>query len=299
MVHYLRSKFVINETCFWGLLICFYGCASLIRWDLFLGIMFLLIGISFIIMEYNNKPKIEAEKFVNIMDEQYHTTEINQEISFTDNSIKIKNLTSWANAEMFYNQIIRLIDKKWFYGLIFRYSNIFIDKDCFTEWNKHEFKEFINQKLNENKWSKKTNKKLDIAFRASAIFLIILFGLIIFLPDDTKDESEQNYASIDQIYQTLSTEDSKMAEWYSIPIEFLERYPDVVSLILNSMSLENSVEKQKWFDMFYDMNDEQINELRDILTREKEKLAEIEEKYNEEVSKINEDNNQENTWEVL
>ena len=63
------------------------------------------------------------------------------------------------------------------------------------------------------------------------------------------------------------------------------------------MSLENSVEKQKWFDMFYDMNDEQINELRDILTGEKEKLAEIEEKYNEEVSKINEDydNSQENT----
>ena len=61
------------------------------------------------------------------------------------------------------------------------------------------------------------------------------------------------------------------------------------------MSLENSEEKQNWFDMFYYMNNEQINELKDILTREKEKLAEIEEKYNEEVSEINGDDNQENT----
>ena len=125
MVHYLRSKFVINEACFWGLLICLYGCILSIKWDLFLGIIFLLIGISLIIMEYNNKPKIEAEKFVNMVDEQYHTKEIKQEVSFTDNSIKIKSLTSWANSEMFYSQIIKLVDKKWFYGLIFRCSYIF------------------------------------------------------------------------------------------------------------------------------------------------------------------------------
>lgn len=298
MVQYLKSKFVVDDSMFWGFLMFLYGFISLIGWDdLFLGIMFLLIGLSAMIIEYNNKPKIEAEKFVNMTEEQYHMKEIKQEVSFTDNSIKIKSLTSWANSEMFYSQIIKLVDKKWFYGLIFRYTNIFIDKDCFTEWNKLEFKEFINQKLKEQKWSIKTNKKLNIAFRASVIFLIILFGLIIFFPDDTKDESEQNYASIDQIYQTLSIEDSKIAEWYSIPIEFLEKYPDVVSLILNSMSLENIEEKQKWFDIFYDMNDEQINELRNILTREKEKLTEIEEKYNEEVSRINEDydNSQENT----
>jgi hypothetical protein len=62
------------------------------------------------------------------------------------------------------------------------------------------------------------------------------------------------------------------------------------------VSLENSEEKQKWFDTYYIMNDNQINELKDILTREKEKLTEIEEKYNEEIFEINEDDsNQEDT----
>ena len=281
----------------------------IINWDLFRGIIFLFIGLVHPLIRYNNGPKIEAQNFHNIIDEQYHTNEVNQEISFTDNSIEINNLTSWANWEMFYDQIIRLVDKKWFYGLIFRYSHIFIDKDCFTKWNELEFKEFINQKLCENrikqKANRKQNKKLDTAFRMSIVVLIIFFGMILFgslLPEseDVNNESEQNYASIEQIHKALSADDGKIAESYSIPVEFLERYPDVVSLILNSMSLENSEERQKWFDMYYLMNDNQINELKDILTREKEKLAEIEEKYNEEVFKINgDDNNQEDTWETL
>jgi hypothetical protein len=43
---------------------------------------------------YIRRPKIEAQNFANIMDEQLHTTEMNQEVSFTDSSIKVKNLTS-------------------------------------------------------------------------------------------------------------------------------------------------------------------------------------------------------------
>lgn len=305
MLQYSKSKLNIDWTYFWYFIVCLFGWLDLLSWEIVWWIMLLIIGFSCMLVWFIRKPKIEAQNFVNTIDEQFHTTEINQEISFINDSIKIKNLTSWANGELFYNQIIRLIDKKWFYGLIFRYSSIFIDKDCFTEWNELEFKEFINQKISENKTNqklnRKTNKKLDRAFRASVIFLIIFFGFIIFLPDDTKEESEQNYASIDQIHQTLSTEDSKMAEWYSIPVEFLERYPDVVSLILNSMSLGISEERQKWFDMYYLMNDEQIKELKDILTREKEKLTEIGEKYDVDFSEINEiyDNNQENTWEIL
>ena len=306
MLEYLKSKSTFDETYLRYLIICVCGCTLLVMWELFLGTLFLFISILYTLIRYYKKPKVEAQNFINTVDEQFHTTEINQEISFTNNSIKIKNLTSWANCEMFYNQIIRLIDKKDFYGLIFKYSYIFIDKNCFTKWNELEFKEFINQKIDENiknwKLNMKTNIKLDRAFKASIVFLIIFVGLTIyscFLPEDTNNESTQNYASIDQIYQTLSDDDSKIAEWYSIPIEFLGKYPDIVSLILNSMSLEDSEDKQNWFDMFYIMNDEQINELRDILTREKEKLEEIEEKYNEEVSEIDADNNQENNWGVL
>ena len=229
MLQYSKSKFIIDWAYSWYFIICLIGWLDLLSWEIVWWIILLIIGFSFMLIWYIRRPKIEAQNFANIMDEQLHTTEMNQEVSFTDSSIKVKNLTSWANGELFYNQIIRLINKKWFYGL---------------------------------------------------------FG--------------QNYASMEQIYQTLSADDSKVAEWYSIPLEFLERYPDVVSLILNSVSLENSEEKQKWFDTYYIMNDNQINELKDILTREKEKLTEIEEKYNEEIFEINEDDsNQEDTWEML
>ena len=308
MINYLESKIMFFDAIlFVNIIALWLGLFYIINWDIFRGIVFLFIGLVYPLIRYNNGPKIEAQNFHNIIDEQYHTNEVNQEVSFTDNSIKIKNLTSWANGEMFYDQIIRLVDKKWFYGLIFRYSHIFIDKDCFTKWNELEFKEFINQKLCENKIkqkaNRKQNKKLDSAFRASIIVLIIFFGIILWgslLPEseDINNESEQSYASIEQIYQTLSADDGKIAEWYSIPVEFLEKHPDVVSLILNSISLKEGEEKQWWFDMFYYMDDNQINELRDILTREKEKLAEIEEKYN---VKISEDyiNNQENSWETL
>lgn len=307
MLQYSKSKFIIDWAYSWYFIICLIGWLDLLSWEIVWWIILLIIGFSFMLIWYIRRPKIEAQNFANIMDEQLHTTEMNQEVSFTDSSIKVKNLTSWANGELFYNQIIRLINKKWFYGLIFRYSSIFIDKDCFTKWNELEFREFINQKINENKinqkLNRKSNKKLDRAFRASIIVIILFVWLIIyscFLPEDTKDEFGQNYASMEQIYQTLSADDSKVAEWYSIPLEFLERYPDVVSLILNSVSLENSEEKQKWFDTYYIMNDNQINELKDILTREKEKLTEIEEKYNEEIFEINEDDsNQEDTWEML
>jgi membrane protein involved in colicin uptake len=70
----------------------------------------------------------------------------------------------------------------------------------------------IKQKAN-----RKQNKKLDTAFRASIIVLIIFFGIILWgclLPEseDINNESEQSYASIEQIYQTLSADDGKIAE---------------------------------------------------------------------------------------
>ena len=59
----------------------------------------------------------------------------------------------------------------------------------------------------------------------------------------------------------------------------MENNPDLVVLVLESKSINESKEKQSWFDLYSLMNQEQIDKLRDILTREKEKLAEIEAKY--------------------
>ena len=66
---------------------------------------------------------------------------------------------------------------------------------------------------------------------------------------------------------------------YNIPDDMLEENADLVVLVLESKSISDQKEKQSWFDLYSLMNQEQIDKLRDILTREKQKLAEIEAKY--------------------
>ena len=66
---------------------------------------------------------------------------------------------------------------------------------------------------------------------------------------------------------------------YTIPVEFIEHMPELITLVLQSRSMDKAEEKQSWFNLLPMMNDEQIAKLNDILTREKTKLAEIEKKY--------------------
>lgn len=68
---------------------------------------------------------------------------------------------------------------------------------------------------------------------------------------------------------------------FTIPIEFIEQMPELITLVLNSRSMDKTEEKQSWFNLLPLMNDEQISKLNDILMREKQKLAEIEKKYEE------------------
>ena len=71
----------------------------------------------------------------------------------------------------------------------------------------------------------------------------------------------------------------QVATSYNIPDDMLQTNADLVVLVLESKSITEQKEKQSWFDLYPLMNQEQIDKLRDILTREKEKLAEIEAKY--------------------
>lgn len=68
---------------------------------------------------------------------------------------------------------------------------------------------------------------------------------------------------------------------FTIPVEFIEKMPWLVVLLLNSRSMSEASEKQSWFNLLPLMTDEQITKLNDILTREKQKLEEIEKKYEE------------------
>jgi hypothetical protein len=77
-----------------------------------------------------------------------------------------------------------------------------------------------------------------------------------------------------------------VASQYNIPKDMIENNGDLVVLVLESKSINESKEKQSWFDLYSLMNQDQIDKLRDILTREKQKLAEIEAKYQEKQEEI-------------
>ena len=71
----------------------------------------------------------------------------------------------------------------------------------------------------------------------------------------------------------------EVASNYEIPEDMIVNNWDLVVLVLESKSISEQKEKQSRFDLYSLMNQEQIDKLRDILTREKEKLAEIEARY--------------------
>ena len=78
-----------------------------------------------------------------------------------------------------------------------------------------------------------------------------------------------------------------MAQTFTIDDNSLNQYSDLVVLILNSKSLSDNAEKQNWFNLLTIMNEEQILKLKEILTREKEKLEESNQKYAKKQEEIN------------
>lgn len=95
-------------------------------------------------------------------------------------------------------------------------------------------------------------------------------------------------ANVELIKQKLPQELREKASRFQIPDYFLENHPDAVILVLNSRSLSKDDEKQNWFNLVPMMNEEQINKLKDILIRERDKIAEIEEKYEKKKEEIKE-----------
>jgi len=90
------------------------------------------------------------------------------------------------------------------------------------------------------------------------------------------------------VQQKLPQDLWNLAWQLNIPDDFLNREPDLTVLILRSRSLAKNEEKQNWFNLIPMMNQEQIEKLRDILTRERDKIAEIEAKYEQKKQEIRE-----------
>lgn len=86
-------------------------------------------------------------------------------------------------------------------------------------------------------------------------------------------------ANRELVQQKLPQHLRETAMNFNILDSFLENEADLVVLVLQSRSLSKDEEKQSWFNLVPLMNGEQIEKLRDILTRERDKINEIEEKY--------------------
>jgi len=83
--------------------------------------------------------------------------------------------------------------------------------------------------------------------------------------------------------QTTTSTDKKE---FTISQEVKDKYPDLIPLILGSASM-NDDERQYWFSILPIMTQDQVNRLREILTTEKQKLAEIDQKYQKQLDEIN------------
>ena len=81
-----------------------------------------------------------------------------------------------------------------------------------------------------------------------------------------------------------------MAEYsgFQVSDKILGKYTKELPLLVNTETLD-SQEKQYWLDLLPHMSDDHINRLFIILSHEKQKLAEVEKKYQEEVRLANEE----------
>lgn len=72
---------------------------------------------------------------------------------------------------------------------------------------------------------------------------------------------------------------------YDIPTAVLEQHKDLVDLIKQTKSM-NDKERQYWFHILPAMNEKQVEKLRAILINEKDKLAQIDDKYGKKLKDI-------------
>lgn len=73
---------------------------------------------------------------------------------------------------------------------------------------------------------------------------------------------------------------------FTVLDEIQAQYPELIKLILATESMDDN-ERQYWFDILPSMSDEQIDRLFNILDTERKQLQELDQKYQEEIKKLN------------
>ena len=90
----------------------------------------------------------------------------------------------------------------------------------------------------------------------------------------------------DLVSKQLPADLVQLAMTFDIPDEFLESEPELIIMVLKSRSIDTTQEKQNRFNLLPLMNDVQMEKLRWILLKEKNKLKEIEDKYSKKKEEI-------------
>ena len=113
------------------------------------------------------------------------------------------------------------------------------------------------------------------------------------LPDEAHSSSSEQtnsqsggipLAKIQTKQIAISRED---LEKFGIEEDFVKKNPALVDLVLKTESMKDE-ERKYWFQLLPIMNEEQIKKLQNILQNEKDQLAELDQKYESEVTKLNE-----------
>ncbi len=104
--------------------------------------------------------------------------------------------------------------------------------------------------------------------------------------------SAQGVPSAKRTNAILLSEDEEsmqapVQEKYSIPALVKEKFPDLIQLIKETESM-NDEERDYWFQILPIMTEEQIKKFRDILVNEKEQLSNLDQDYENELTKLNE-----------
>lgn len=68
--------------------------------------------------------------------------------------------------------------------------------------------------------------------------------------------------------------------------EIQAQYPELIKLVIATESMDDN-ERQYWLDILPSMSDEQIDRLFNILDTERRQLEELDQKYQDEVKKLN------------
>lgn len=72
---------------------------------------------------------------------------------------------------------------------------------------------------------------------------------------------------------------------YNIPAAVRAKFPDLIALIIDTESM-NDDERKYWFQILPIMSDEQVQKLKRILINEKEQLAELDRRYQQDITGI-------------